>query len=242
MTQKEIREVEQSFTNHHLASHDACGIVAIIQKNGIPTQSNIEKAIGALTKMNHRAGFINGEGDGVGIHTDIPKKLWRKKLTAKNVDAANVDRSDFSVAHIFLTRNKEVKENVETITHLFQQHGFKILTFSTEETNTEALGPIAKSCEPIFIQISFIAKEKIEQMHKKHFALTLDLEENPDIHVASLSRYHAVYKVLGAGETLKNYYKDLQDPDIASRCTLGHNRYSTNTLSNFFRVQPFCIL
>lgn len=242
MTQKEIREVEQSFTHHHLASHDACGIVAIIQKNGIPTQSNIEKAIGALTKMNHRAGFINGEGDGVGIHTDIPKKLWGKKLTAKNVDAANVDRSDFSVAHIFLTRNKEVKENVETITHLFQQHGFKILTFSTEETNTEALGPIAKSCEPIFIQISFIAKEKIEQMHKKHFALTLDLEENPDIHVASLSRYHAVYKVLGAGETLKNYYKDLQDPDIASRCTLGHNRYSTNTLSNFFRVQPFCIL
>lgn len=24
--------------------------------------------------------------------------------------------------------------------------------------------------------------------------------------------------------------------------TLGHNRYSTNTLSNFFRVQPFSIL
>ncbi|MDG2642973.1 glutamate synthase central domain-containing protein, partial [Vibrio parahaemolyticus] len=68
------------------------------------------------------------------------------------------------------------------------------------------------------------------------------IEENEAIHVASLSRDHVVYKVLGAGDTLVAYYNDLQHPLIASTMTLGHNRYSTNTLSNFFRVQPFSIL
>ncbi|MGQ0519192.1 hypothetical protein ACT453_60245, partial [Bacillus sp. D-CC] len=34
----------------------------------------------------------------------------------------------------------------------------------------------------------------------------------------------------------------IQHPLIASTMTLGHNRYSTNTLSNFFRVQPFSVL
>ena len=34
----------------------------------------------------------------------------------------------------------------------------------------------------------------------------------------------------------------LANPLIASTMTLGHNRYSTNTLSSFFRVQPFSVL
>ena len=35
--------------------------------------------------MNHRAGFINGEGDGVGIHIDIPRALWKEKLDKSKV-------------------------------------------------------------------------------------------------------------------------------------------------------------
>ncbi|MFL6556822.1 MAG: glutamate synthase central domain-containing protein, partial [Bacillus sp. (in: firmicutes)] len=34
----------------------------------------------------------------------------------------------------------------------------------------------------------------------------------------------------------------LANPLVASTMTLGHNRYSTNTLSSFFRVQPFSVL
>ena len=57
-----------------------------------------------------------------------------------------------------------------------------------------------------------------------------------------LSQYHAVYKVMGAGDILPKYYHDLANPLVASTMTLGHNRYSTNTLSSFFRVQPFGVL
>ena len=47
---------------------------------------------------------------------------------------------------------------------------------------------------------------------------------------------------MGAGDILPKYYHDLANPLVASTMTLGHNRYSTNTLSSFFRVQPFSVL
>ena len=72
--------VLQSFKDFHSQEHDACGIVASIEKKRIPTRENIFNCIDALVTMNHRAGFINGEGDGVGIHIDIPRLLWKEKL------------------------------------------------------------------------------------------------------------------------------------------------------------------
>ena len=47
---------------------------------------------------------------------------------------------------------------------------------------------------------------------------------------------------MGAGDILPKYYPDLADPIAASTMTLGHNRFSTNTKSSFFRVQPFSVL
>ena len=68
------------FRNFHRQEHDACGIVSALEKKKIPTRENIFSCIDALSTMNHRAGFINGEGDGVGIHIDIPRLLWKEKL------------------------------------------------------------------------------------------------------------------------------------------------------------------
>ncbi|MGG3944309.1 hypothetical protein ABEV54_23225, partial [Peribacillus psychrosaccharolyticus] len=68
------------FKEFYREEHDACGIIASIEKKKIPSNKNIFTCIDALVKMNHRTGFINGEGDGAGIHMDIPKTLWKKKL------------------------------------------------------------------------------------------------------------------------------------------------------------------
>lgn len=68
------------FRDYKNAEHDACGIVSVMEKRKIPTKENIDLCIQSLVKMNHRAGFINGEGDGIGIHIDVPKALWNEKL------------------------------------------------------------------------------------------------------------------------------------------------------------------
>jgi glutamate synthase (NADPH/NADH) large chain len=54
----------------HLEEHDACGIVAAVETSGQPTHENVQRIIDALVQMNHRAGFIDGEGDGTGILID----------------------------------------------------------------------------------------------------------------------------------------------------------------------------
>ena len=97
------------FKDFHKHEHDACGIVACLEKEKIPTRQNIFNCINALVTMNHRAGFINGEGDGVGIHMDIPRALWHEKLKAAGIDSALADEESFAVGHVFISQ----KINIE---------------------------------------------------------------------------------------------------------------------------------
>lgn len=226
--------------NHQ--EHDACGIVSCMEKNKIPTRDNIFHCIDALVTMNHRAGFINGEGDGVGIHIDIPRKLWESKLEAAGVSTEYTHKEEFIVGHIFInSKNNPDSIKTELIDKLTKQN-FTLLFHSDEVTNPSALGPMAMQENPIFWQFAGYSDKKGAELSKVLFELTIDFEQNDDVHVASLSQNHAVYKVMGAGDILPKYYPDLASPLVASTMTLGHNRYSTNTLSSFFRVQPFGVL
>ncbi|MFF2342393.1 glutamate synthase-related protein [Bacillus mycoides] len=230
------------FRDYRNAEHDACGIVSVMEKRRIPTKENIDLCIQSLVKMNHRAGFINGEGDGIGIHIDMPKALWNEKLKSSGYNPTIVDHPHFIVGHFFLNKKENITELKDYIRTQLNNESFTIVLENDDVINSDALGPLGKQEEPLFWQIALIAESEVKNIEQTLFAVTIKIEENEAIHVASLSRDHVVYKVLGAGDTLVAYYNDLQHPLIASTMTLGHNRYSTNTLSNFFRVQPFSIL
>jgi glutamate synthase (NADPH) large chain len=229
------------FKNFHQTEHDACGIVAAIEKRRIPTRENIMTCIDALVKMNHRAGFINGEGDGVGIHMDIPKKLWMEKLANAGQNPEIANDESFTVGHLFINQSADVDHVKSQIKLLFKKSGFLLIFESDRVTSSNALGPIALRQEPVFWQVALLPSDNV-QLSKRLFELLIEIEKDENVHVASLSNFHVVYKVMGAGDILPKYYHDLAHPFIASTMTLGHNRYSTNTLSNFFRVQPFSVL
>ncbi|WP_027415594.1 glutamate synthase-related protein [Aneurinibacillus terranovensis] len=231
-----------NFRNHLAEEHDSCGIVAIIEKNGNPHRDNISKIIDALIKMEHRSGFIDGEGDGCGILSDIPRELWAKKLTDAGKSAELAYSPSFAVAHIFIpTRDFNVGQVMADIRNMFTGSGLSIQLEQENAVNSEVLGKNGRADEPLFWQIAsnYEGSEKIEQVL---FELLIAIEEKYNVHVASLSNYSASYKVMGAANILPEYFQDIQDPLFASSVTVGHNRYSTNTLSNFFRVQPFSIL
>src|SRR6266508_608044 len=63
-----------------LDERDACALVASIRKNGEATHGNLKRALAALSIMGHRSGEVNGEGDGCGVLTDIPRLLWAQAL------------------------------------------------------------------------------------------------------------------------------------------------------------------
>ncbi|WP_212934444.1 glutamate synthase-related protein [Robertmurraya siralis] len=230
------------FNEFYRQEHDACGIVASMEKNNTPTRENIFNCINALVTMNHRAGFINGEGDGVGIHIDIPRTLWKEKLEKAGQNTEVVDQAGFVVGHIFINRKEQPQALKKALISKLENAQLEILFESTEESNSSALGPIAIQENPVFWQVALKSDVTGQELSKKLFELTVEIEKDDNIHVASLSQYHAVYKVMGAGDILPKYYRDLANPLVASTMTLGHNRYSTNTLSSFNRVQPFSVL
>jgi glutamate synthase (NADPH/NADH) large chain len=228
--------------------HDACGIVAAVEVTGEPTNENVQRLLDALVQLNHRAGFIDGEGDGAGILVDLPRKLWKKKLMKRGLPGACAADERFGVAHLFLPKEDEVQVN-EWKAHVreqFRLFGLTVLMEQTGAVNSAALGPKGKQEEPIFWQLAFAAAEGMElslhEYDRKLYALTCAIEMETQVHVVSLSRDSVIYKVRGSAECLLQYYPDLQNPELCSAVTIGHNRYSTNTSTVFERVQPFSLL
>ncbi|MCF6094406.1 glutamate synthase-related protein [Microaerobacter geothermalis] len=231
------------FKNLLSEEHDSCGIVAIIEKNNKPTHKNVLKTIDALIKMEHRSGFIDGEGDGCGILTDIPRSLWAQYLAQNNIPAELAYEKGFSVAHIFIPRSEDIPRVKEQIKNMFADANFSILLERTDEVNSSVLGKNGSSDEPSFWQIAAKCDNTNGKSTESHiFELHVAIEEKFNVHVASFSNHSVIYKVMGAANILPQYFNDVKRPEFQSAVTIGHNRYSTNTLSNFFRVQPFSLL
>ncbi|MCS7463394.1 glutamate synthase-related protein [Paenibacillus doosanensis] len=240
----EIMRNEGRFQNLLGTEHDSCGIICIVEKDGFPSRDNIQKTIDALVKMEHRSGFINGEGDGCGILTDIPRALWEKKLTDAGLDGKLAYDERFSVAHIFVPRKLDISvaDMQQGIRELFAQFEVSIIMEQENQVDSSVLGENGRNDEPTFWQIAAICDKKEVVVADHLFELHVAIENRYTVHVATLSNVTAAYKVMGAASILPKYYNDTRDPLFAAQVTIGHNRYSTNTQSSFFRVQPFSLL
>jgi len=218
--------------------HDACGIFSRIEKSGVPNNKTVQIGLQSLKAMRHRAGYVEGEGDGCGLLLDIPKLLWRRFLTETGLDSELVEDTHFFVAHLFLTKD-DPEAWLNRAHRLMEAHGADVLLTRVGQVKVDALGPAARRENPVFVQIAgLIDGPEDTNLYK----LMAALETEVGIHVASLSRTTVVYKVVGDGDTLAGYYPDLVDPFYTSSYMLGHTRYSTNTSTSFSRVQPFALL
>ncbi len=223
--------------------HDACGIIATVRKTGLPTHGNVKRTVQALAHMAHRSGEVRGEGDGCGIMTDIPRKIWRGFLSEAGLEPDLVLRAGFFVGHYFIPAGTNARDVLDELRSRAGRHGVRVLLERRGLTHATVLGPMAALAEPIFYQIAGIVEGDEETARAaKLFQLTLELEEHTDVHVVSQSQHTVVYKVRGSAEILDRYYPELRRPDFESTTTIGHNRYSTNTLSTFEQVQPFSLL
>lgn len=248
MLNREKHQILEQFQGYQAIEHDSCGIICIIEKTGKPSRKNLDETIRSLIQMEHRSGFIDGEGDGCGVLTDIPRLLWSQYLHQAGLDGELAFSSGFAVAHIFVPRQghdeTEVKAQIRSI---LQKHQLSIVLERENQVNSHVLGKNGKQDEPTFWQIALLPEDSssfnsVEEYAKQLFEAHVVIEDTCNVHVASLSPYSTAYKVMGAANILPKYFKDLGSDDFASSVTIGHNRYSTNTLSNFFRVQPFSLL
>ena len=224
---------------------DACALICSVRKGGQATHGNVKRTIEALTRMGHRTGYINGEGDGVGVLTDIPRQLWTKWLAEAGLRASLATDRNFWVAHIMVPAPDRRRSQyiVDQICRHISEAGLHILIDRSGKVNSQVLGPNAEKNEPVFWQIAGInGQVPSAKLDATLFELQAQLEADLGVHFPSFSAHSVVYKVQGTIEILRRYYPELRDPDYASAVTMGHARYSTNTNPIFERAQPFCLI
>lgn len=154
------------FKDFHKQEHDACGIVACLEKSKVPTRKNIFSCINALVTMNHRAGFINGEGDGVGIHMDIPRELWKEKLSQKGLDPHLAEKEEFAVGHIFISQKADWETTKQELLEKLEKFSLNVVFETNDVTAPSALGPIAIQENPVFWQFAVVSDKKDQELTK----------------------------------------------------------------------------
>ncbi len=220
---------------------DACAIYASVRKDATPSHEPIRKAIPALQKMLHRAGNVDGEGDGCGVLLDIPRKLWAEEVRSDGHDPSLTLDDAFAVAHVFIERTADLQQVQHGARELLGQGGFRILAERIGVVDSTALGPTAREEEPHFWQVCGLVADASHR-DRVLFDLLSELEQRLGVHVPSFSATTCVYKVMGSPKVLGAYYPDLNDERLETIGCFGHNRYSTNTWPSFKRVQPFSVL
>jgi glutamate synthase (NADPH/NADH) large chain len=226
------------------AEHDACAIVAAVRKSGEATHGNLKRALAALSLMGHRSGDVNGEGDGCGVLTDIPRRIWAEALEREGKPSWLAEDRRFFVGHLMIPHAMQDDARPRAlIARMIGEAGADVLLERPCLTRPNVLGRIANAQAPLLWQVAGLMRTgPLEDVERSLFGLALAIERALKVDVASLSSYSVVYKVRGAIETLYQYYPELRSPDFTTAITLGHARYSTNTASSFERVQPFSLL
>src|SRR6058998_3302454 len=217
------------------SEHDACALVAIARKDARPARAVLDLVLHGMASLAHRSGVVDGEGDGAGVLSDIPRELWAHVLEQAGRDETAVQLERFAVGHFF----HDDPADVATIVAILAGRGIETLLVRGATTDEAALGPRGRSEAPLFLQLALLAPRGAALGSRALYEAGVDVERLPSATVVSLSRHTAVYKLRGAGHQLTSYFADLADPRFATSVGFGHNRYATNTSTSFTRVQPF---
>jgi glutamate synthase (NADPH/NADH) large chain len=233
--------------NHRTAEdRSACAIIAFVDKRGRSSHAAVVQTIDALRKMGHRSGDINGEGDGCGICTDIPREIWSRRLAEVNMSPYLAESRSFFVGHILLPADirSEADHILSRLRELFTVEGTGLLVENLGGTRDEEFGPRARIEAPLFWQVGGLIETQEKQQAARHlYELQLKIEqEYPRIHISSLSLDSVIFKLQGVPDLLPRVFPELMDEEFRSVMALGHGRYSTNTLPTVERTQPFSLL
>ncbi len=130
-----------------LEEHDACAIVCAIRKTGEATHGNLKRTLEALSMMGHRSGDVNGEGDGCGVLTDIPRLLWADALEKDGKPTWLAEDKRFFVGHLMIPAltMEDVRRTKTQVMTLVARAGADLLIERPGLTRPVTLGRMARA-------------------------------------------------------------------------------------------------
>ena len=225
--------------------HDSCGFGLLVNIDGQASHWVLQKSMMALAKMQHRGAIAadGKSGDGCGILFALDHDWFRQQVS---FDLP----THFAVGMVFLSQNETKRQHEKAfIAAKLSEHGLALNGWRTLPVNDSCLGEQALSCQPHIEQMyvsatdTMLQGEALErQLYQARRAIELNVMDDPDVYIASLSAHTIVYKALVMPENLPHYFLDLQDDSLKTKLCVFHQRFSTNTTPQWRLAQPFRLL
>ncbi len=228
---------------------DACGIGFVADIGGNRSHSIIELALKALVNLTHR-GAIDMDaktGDGAGLLTQIPYKLFRRDLEKWGVNLAR--NTDLGVGMIFLPREDELaREKCRLIVEEALLHyELEFYGWRKVPVDRTAIGDKADETRPAIEQVLFGRPATMSEgefddtiyLCRKVIEGSILQRRINGFYICSMSSKTIVYKGMFVAPQLPVFYQDLKSPLFESALAVLHQRYSTNTFPQWRLAQPF---
>jgi glutamate synthase (NADPH/NADH) large chain/glutamate synthase (ferredoxin) len=225
------------------------GFVASI--DGAASHQIVQWAVQCVCNVTHR-GAVSADaktGDGAGILTQIPHRLFAKVLNGLNAEP--VAPGDLGVGVIFLPQEARSAAAAQRIVETeITRGGVRLLGWREVSIDPSVLGEKARRTLPTILHVLMARSPAIpmDEFERRLFLIRRRIERRweqerlADCYIPSCSARTIVYKGLLVAPQLPLFYRDLADPDFASAIAVFHQRYSTNTFPNWFLAQPFRFL
>ena len=133
---------------------DACGVGFIADRQGRASHELVDKALSALTCMEHRGGCSadRDSGDGTGVMTAMPWELLQSWATAQGL--ADLDPERTAVGMVFLPRDAAAATTARQMTEqILNEEGLVTLGWRIVPVQPTVLGIQARENQPQIEQI-----------------------------------------------------------------------------------------
>lgn len=228
---------------------EGCGVGMLVAIDGTYSSKLMQLAKRLSISMAHRGGesYDNRTGDGAGIMTTIPHKLYAAILrTEQDVQLPRPGR--YATGILFLDQNQH-QHMEEKFTALADELSLSVVAWRTVLTDNEIIGGVAEKCEPLMRQVFITPYENIpvDQHEALYYVLrkkathTLATPETR-FYICSLHSKMIVYKGQLTATQLWTYFPDLLNPTYEARVAIVHNRFATNTFPSWELAHPHRII
>jgi len=224
-----------------IEERDACGVGFIANQNGAVTHSIIEKALPALTCLEHRGGCSADQdsGDGAGLMTAIPWELLHSWFAAEGI--VPPAQENCGVGMLFLSQDEQQATIArQVVEEMLRSNGLNLLGWRKVPVVPSVLGPQARENQPQIEQVivtspDLTGDELDRQLFLTRRAIGHGLSNRPDFtrqdfYSCSFSCRTIVYKGMVRSAVLGEFYLDLKNPAYKSAFAVYHRRFSTNTM------------
>ncbi len=231
--------------------HDACGVGFVARLDGKSSHEVLQLALESVVNVTHRGavGADSKTGDGAGVLTQLPRTLFAKELVKLGVEG--VRANDIAVGMFFFPREVDTAHRcLQIVDRTCDRRGLRRLAWRDVPTDPSVLGGKAAATQPDIRQL-IIGRplglddedyERVLYLARKEIEKRVSNESIGNFYVPSMSYSTIVYKGLFVAPQLRAFYADFANPDFETALCVFHQRYSTNTLPDWFLAQPFRML